>query len=288
MIGKSCAKIAVRSLILISLLQTPVFGLEMGFKLSAGYTFLRLDSVNRGIDSWAEWIKREAEETANWQYIGKDIRPLHPGTCLEGEILISFSARLGISLGTGYIYGDAKEKGIEVMVQRPTEAISHIYPVTASAYPLVLSGYYFFPLNGKLHLYARAGGGQVWAKYVYREAKKLESAEKYNYFLLGMTSARGPILLGGIGLVYETDVGVRFFIEGSMRKAKIEGFSGENELEEKGTLYSFEEYIPDLDFWQFKNEIRVDKPSGSNYRSVQEAVVDFSGYSVKIGFIIGF
>ena len=61
-----------------------------------------------------------------------------------------------------------------------------------------------------------------------------------------------------------------------------------NQLEETGTLYYFEEYVPELDFWQAKNEIRTEMPSGQNFRSVSEAMVDFSGVSVKIGFIVRF
>jgi len=276
------------SLVIICSFGLPIFAMELDFKISGGYAYIELGSINRGIESWAEWRKREADENTNWLYLGQKIHTLHSGIHLEGEILLSISKRLGISLGTGYLYGDFKEKENEVLVQRPSELLSQVYPVTVSAYPLVLSGYIFFPLSRKIQIYARAGGGLAWAKYVYREAKKLESAEKYNYFLLGRASASGSIFLGGIGFVYETEMGVRFFIEFSMRKAEIKGFSGENELEEKGRMYHFEEYIPDLDFWQIKNEIRVEKPSGPNFRSVSDAAVDFGGYSAKIGFIIRF
>jgi len=285
---KRFIKNVVRILVPVFLFGIPAMGAELSLKLSGGYTFLDVKSINRGLEDWAEWRKREAEENKNWLYLGQNVKSLQSGIHLEGEILLSFSRRIGISLGTGYIYGDLKEKETEVFVQRPSGVLSQVYPVTVSAYPLVLSGYYFIPLNNRLHVYARAGGGLAWAKYVYREAKKLESATKYNYFRLGRASASDSILLGGLGFVYETDVGVRFFVEGLIRRAKIQGFSGENELEEKGTLYYFEEYIPDLDFWQAKNEIRTEKPSGSNFRSVSEAVVDFSGLSVKIGFIIRF
>lgn len=271
-----------------SLSRTPLCGMELGFKLSGGYAYLNLKNTNRSMEDWAEWEKREAEANRNWQYLGKKVGDLHAGIDFEGEFLVSFFDRLEIGLGTGYIYADLNEEEIEVSVQRPAEPISHVYPLTVSAYPLVLSAYYFFPLKSGIRLFIRAGGGIAWAKYVNREARKLESTPRYNYFGLEQASASGSMLLGGIGLAYETEAGIRFFIEGSTRRAKISGFTGENILEEKGTLYHFEEYIPDLDFWQTKNEIRAEKPSGSNYRSVSEALVDFSGFSVKIGFAIRF
>lgn len=274
--------------VLLILFSMPARGMEVVFKLSGGYAYFDLKNINRGIDDWAEWKKREAEENKNWQYMGINIKSLHSGIQLEGEILFSFSTRLGISLGTGYIYGDLQEKEAEVLTQRPNGILSQVQPMTVSAYPVVLSGYYFIPLNSKLYLYVKGGGGFAWAKYVMREATKFESAEKYNYSRLERATGSGPIFQGGFGFVYETEVGVRFFLEGLVRTAKIQGFSGENQAEETGPLYYFEEYIPDLDIWQAKNEIRAEIPSGSNFRSVSEAVVDFSGLSVKIGFMIRF
>ncbi len=264
------------------------YGMKLDFKLSGGYAYLGVNGINRGIAGWAEWRKREAEENNNWQILGQNLDKLNSGIHLEGEILFSFSPRFGLSFGAGYIYSDVHEKDVEVLVQKVSGPISQIFPTTASAYPLVLTAYYFIPLNTKLHFYVRGGGGLAWANYVNREAKKAESAEKYNFFQLEKATASGPIFLGGFGFIFETEVGVRFFLEGLVRTAKIQGFSGENELEEKGTLYYFEEYDPSLDFWQAKNEIRAELPSGSDIRSVSETVVDFSGFSVKIGFIIRF
>jgi hypothetical protein len=278
----------VRILIPSILFCVPVMGFELDFKISAGYTYLDLQEVNTGLTSWAEWIKTEADNQKNWEYLAQNIHSLHSSILLEGEILLSFSRRLRISLGTGYLYGDLKENKAEVLVQRPTGVLSQVFPITASAYPVILSVYYFLPLNNRLYMYAKGGGGWAWAKYVQREGKKLESAINYNFTSVNRASATGAILLGGIGFMFETDVGLRFFVEGLIRKSQIQGFSGENEIEEQGTLYYFEEYIPDLNYWQVKNEIRTEKPTGSNIRAVSEAVVDFSGFSVTIGFIIRF
>jgi hypothetical protein len=278
----------IRILIPLFLIGIPVLGMELGFKLSGGYAFLADNSIMRSLEDWTEWKKMEAEGNPNWQYLGQDIKSLHSGIHLEGELLFSFSQRLGISVGTGYIYSDLQESETEVLVQRPYGVLSQVHPITVTAYPVILSGYYFIPVKNKLNIYIRGGAGMAWAKYVNREATKFESSNKYNYFRLESASAKGPVLLGGLGFVYETDMGVRFFCEGLYRRAKIRGFSGENELQEKGILYYFEEYTPNLDFWQTKIKIFAKTPTGANFRSVSEAEVDFSGLSVKIGFIIRF
>lgn len=279
---------SVLILMLLFSFGIPARGLDLDFKLSGGYAWINAGDVNRGLESWAEWRKREAEEDKNWLFLEQNVKSLHSGIHMEGEFLISFSPRFGISLGGGYIYGDLKEKQIEVEIQRVAGPFSQVYPVTLSAYPVVLSAYYFFPLGNDFQLYIRGGAGIAWAKYVGREAKKFESAGKYNYFRLDRASAQSPVFQGGVGIVFKTEIGVRFFCEVLGRSARIDGFSGENQAEETGMLYYFEEYIPDLDLWLTKNEIRAEKPAGENFRSVSEAVVDFSGISVKIGFIIRF
>ena len=69
---------------------------------------------------------------------------------------------------------------------------------------------------------------------------------------------------------------------------QISDFLGENDQEEIGTLYYFEEHIQDFDIWQAKNQIKAAAPSGENYRSVQKASIDLSGLSIRIGLVIKF
>jgi hypothetical protein len=61
-----------------------------------------------------------------------------------------------------------------------------------------------------------------------------------------------------------------------------------NTLQQDGTLFAFEEYIPDSDFWQAKLGVWPEAPAGSGFRSVREAVIDLSGFSVKMGIVLKF
>jgi hypothetical protein len=263
-------------------------GLDLHFKLSGGYAYLKLTEVHNSLYGWAEWKKIEAQENQNWQFLTNNVRSMHSGANLEGEILLFLTSRISVGLGAGYIYSDLNEKESEVTVERPTGTFSQVFPLSVSAYPVTISGYYFIPLRSNLRLFFRGGFGFIWAKYVNREGRKFLTANKYIYSELQKASASDPIVVGGLGLMYDSNMGVRFFIEGLSRWAKIKGFSGENDLEIKGTLYYFEEYNPDLDFWQVRTKIMTEKPSGPNFRSISEAIVDFSGFSAKIGFMIRF
>jgi hypothetical protein len=277
-----------RILILLLVFSDSAQGLDLHFKISGGYSYLKLSEVHRSLDGWAEWKKIEAKEKNNWQVLGENVRSMHSGVDLEGEILFFFTPRISLGLGAGYIYSDVNEAKAEVIVERPAGTQSQVFPLIVSAYPVTLSGYYFVPLSSNLRLFFRGGFGLVWAKYVNREGSKYLAANKYNYLELQKASASGSIILAGLGLMYDSDMGVRFFIEGTARLAKIRGFSGENEEGIKGTLYYFEEYHSDLDYWQAKAKIMAEKPSNPNFRSVSEAIIDFSGFSAKIGFMIRF
>jgi hypothetical protein len=275
-----------RILVLLLVFSDSALGLDLHFKISGGYAYLKLSEVHRSLHGWAEWKKIEAKENKNWQVLEENVRNMHSGINLEGELLFFITPRLSVGLGAGYLYSDVNETKAEVTVERPAGTLNQVFPMTVSAYPVTLSGYYFVPLRNNLRLFFRGGFGFVWAKYVNREGRKVLTAKNYNYFELQKASASGSIAIGGFGLMYDSDIGVRFFIEGTARLAKIQGFSGENELAIKGTLYYYEEYSSDLDFWQARAKIMAEKPSGPDFRSVSEAVVDFSGFSAKIGFMI--
>jgi len=280
--------VIVRILILLLVFSDSAQGLDLHFKISGGYAYLKLSEVHRSLNGWAEWKKIEAKENKNWQVLSENVRNMHSGVNLEGELLFFITPRLSLGLGAGYLYSDLSETEAEVTVERPAGTVSQVFPMTVSAYPVILSCYYFIPLRNNLRLFFRGGFGYVWAKYVNREGRKFLAATRYTYFELQKASASSSTAIGGFGLMYDSDIGVHFFIEGTARLAKIRGFSGENEQGIEGTLYYYEEYSSDPGFWQAQFKIMAEKPSGPDFRSVSEAVVDFSGFSAKIGFMIRF
>lgn len=261
--------------------------IELSLKLSGGLSYINLKNTNRTLQDWSEWQKREADYRKNWSFLGGEVRGFHSGFDFEGEIIVSFTPHLAAGVGTGYIHGELNEEKTEITLEKVLGTYIYVRPTKVSAFPLTLSGYYFFPLK-KVNFFIKGGAGIIWAKYIDREGNKKTSATKFAYHQLQRTSAKGSTLFGGLGIMYDMEPGMRFFVEGSARLAKISGFHGENKEGDTGILYFFEEYDPDLDFWQAKNRISADEPSGENIRSVEEATVDFSGFSVKIGIIIKF
>jgi hypothetical protein len=278
----------VRILIFLLVLAPFVQGLELNFKLSGGFVFSRMKEINRTLENWAEIQKREAEGNVNWNYLDENVKKLDMGVNLEGEIILFFTQRFAVGLGGGTMYSDLTEEEILVSIEKPGGVFHYVRPTTATLYPLTLSGYIFFPLKNRLNLFIKGGAGLAWAKLISREASKKTSLINYNYSQFQRSSASGSVFVGSVGLIYETEAGIRFFIEGQTQLTKIQGFTGIDQEGNTGTLFYFEEFNPDYDFWQAQMVLLPEKPSGDNFRSVSEASVDFSGFSAKIGFMIRF
>jgi hypothetical protein len=128
----------------------------------------------------------------------------------------------------------------------------------------------------------------MYAKFVGREGLKKENETRFFYTLFETASARRPAYLGGLGLSYNFDAAFGFFAEATAQSGKVGGFTGQDNLNQPGRLYTYEEYIPDLNFWQAKTHVLPGPPGGANFRSVREATVDLSGYTVRLGLILKF
>lgn len=280
-------KINILVFSLLFIVAVSSYCLQVNLKISGSLCYLNLEHINRSLNDWEEWIKKAGPIYNLWTYKEGKVENFHLGIAFEGEFMIFFTPRIGVSLGTGYIYGELADKKTALTIERPTGTFVHVMPVKINAFPLNLSAYYFFPLRKELKLFLKAGMGLAWAKYIERRGTEV-SEKKYSYNSSLRASGKGPAFFTSFGFIYESDPNIRFFIEGEAKLAKISGFEGETEEGESGTLFYFEEYDPDLDFWRAKNVILKEDPSGNNFRSVQKTVVDLSGFSLKIGVIIKF
>jgi len=261
---------------------------EFNLKLAGGLSFINPAGVNRALKDWEQWQIFNAEYTKTWTYLEGTVSEIDTAWDLEVEFLFSLSSRLAVGLASGYIYGSISEKNTSLTIEKVLGVFEVGKPTKMTAIPLILSAYYFQPISSSLRVYLRGGGGYLWATYVERESSREVGTENYSYPKSIQASARDTAFLLALGLLFETEPGVRFFVEGSWRQAKISGFDGEDKTGTAGTLFFLEEYDPDLDYWQGKYMISSEPPSGENYRSVKEAEVDFGGLSFKIGIMIRF
>lgn len=259
---------------------------EVNLKISGALCYLNPEHVNRSLHGWEEWFKKGGPK--GWSYKEGKVKDLHSGISFEGEFIISFTRRFAAGFGTGYIYSELSEEKTAITIDRSKETFIFVRPIKINAFPLNLSAYYFFPLSEKMKLFIRGGTGIVWAKYVERQGRAESLEDEFNYNWKQEATAQGQAYFTSLGLIYEPDPFFRFFIEGEAKLAKLSGFHGETEEGENGTLFFFEEYNPNLKFWAAQNVLLKEEPSGDNFRSIQETVMDLSGFSIKIGILIKF
>jgi len=271
------------------LVTTPQAGaVDLRLRFSAAVEKLRYDNADMGITGWAEELKLRAETFSNLQFVSQSVGTLKLGYGFEGELLFAFSRRLGLGLSGGYSYGSLPEKDVSTTIIWDGVTFHHTKPAKVIAYPVLASGYLFFPIGSKLNVYLRAGAGFTYAKFIGREGLKKEEEKQFFYTIFETASARRPAYLGGLGLSYNFDAAFGFFAEAAVRSGKVSGFTGEDTLKRPGRLYSYEEYISDLDFWQVKIHVLPAAPGGGNFREVREASLDLGGYSVKLGLFLKF
>jgi len=271
-----------------SLFPRPASGIDLSFKVSGSYSFLKLDGVNRVLQGWSDYKIKEVGAVADWSFESGEVKKLRGAVGLEGELVASVLGRLGIGMSFGYIYGELDESDTSLIIKKGGNPQINAHPVKVTAYPLVLSAYYFQPIGKKMQIYLRAGGGRLRAKYVNREAQKLPAAAAYTYPAFQIAEGGGTIAQGGLGVKYTMNDNLGFFLEAGYRRAEAAGFDGENRAGEKGKLYSFEEYRNELDYWQYQMKILTAAPAGDSIRNPAEAAIDFSGAALNVGLFMKF
>jgi len=263
-------------------------GLDIQLRLSSGLWRMDLGEVNSALLGWRDGLKQTWDLDPTQQFVSGDVIPLRLSIDFEAELVFSFSRWFKVGLSTGYAYGSFNEEATLLTFEQAAVLYERARPTKVSAYPFLASGYFNVPLGKKFNVYLRAGVGALLARYVSREAQKKVTDERFSYTSYDNAKATGLTYLGGLGLSYSFDESLGFFLEAAGRSARVDGFSGENRLEEKGVLYSYEEYLSKAGFWQPKMHVLPEPPSSDIVRNLREATVAFSGYSVKIGLLLKF
>jgi len=281
--------LAIAALCMVLLLLPPSSrGLDIQLRLSSGLWQMNLGEVNAALVGWRDGLKQTADVDPNMQFVSGDGGRLRLGVDFEAELVLSFSRWIKLGLSAGYGYGSLDEKATLLTIEQAGTLFERARPTKVSAFPFLVSGYFNLPLGRKFNVYLRAGVGAIQARYVSREAQKKVADTRFTYPAYDNAKASRLTYLGGLGLSYSFDQSLGFFIEAAARSARVDGLTGENRLEQKGILYSYEEYLPQAGFWRPTMHVLPEEPGGGNVRNVREAVVDFSGYSIKIGLLLKF
>lgn len=272
------------------LLLSPSLGLSFDFRLkfSPGLWSINPQDVNSALGGWKESVVGRVPLNPTWILEGENVDSMRLGSSFEAEIMAFATPRLAFGFSAGYVYSDLSEEEVYIVIVQEGLPYIRAHPTKISAYPFMFSAYYSIPLASKLQVYLRAGTGYIRAKYVDRSALKTSEEGRFDYSDFQAARAGNSAFLGGLGLAYAFDQAVGFFVEAEVHAAKVSGFVGDMSLSEEAILYYLEEYDEELDYWQPKLLLETEMPSSGKIRSVREARVDFSGFSIKIGINLKF
>jgi hypothetical protein len=261
---------------------------EFYLKLGSGLGFVRPETLDALITDWQTWHKKEAERAVKFAFLSGEASKFRMTTDFDAEFLAALTPRLHIGLAGGILYGEIPQAKTELTIEKELGTFIQVHPVELTALPFALVGYYILPIGGQWSAFIKAGAGKIFAKFSDRDGRRLTTNENFSYQETQTASGQGPYFVGGLGLRVLLSTGLSLVAEVEGRSARIRGFTGEKKDGTLGSLYTYEAYDSQLDFWQAKVQIHESPPAGEAVRSVGETLVDLSGFRAKISLLIRF
>jgi hypothetical protein len=261
--------------------------------LRIGVLFFMMFSIIDYADATSE-KKFELKISGGISYLaGTDFDPnaaseknsLDWGKEISGEILFHLS-RIALCGGVGYING--KSSSESVTSEGGAVTATSTSNLDAKAIPLTLGIYYFLPVSSKSQIFLHAGAGYYFVSFERDSRRENDTPYWIEVDLKGNDGDFG--FHGGIGFEYAISENIIFVIEGAGRYAKIKGYEGTRNRNDSngwsdsttGEFYTLERFLGEQG-WQKRTNVFTEKPSGDDVRNVRTPLIDFSGFTVRIG-----
>ncbi len=258
-------------------------GVKIGLRLTGGMNSLSTGDINKDIqgenDYWKGW---------HGMTISGEFQKIRYGFDGQADLLIYFTPRFGLSLGSGYILG--KKDAGQVTLTSPSDNRSESLINQISAIPILAGLFFIYPISSGSRIFVQAGGGYYFAKYSqsgdYDRTGDINFSEEWTQ----NAAANGFGFHGGLGFEFDLGRNVAFVIEGFGRRVQIDGFKGDwihrysdrDPYTGHGSLYYWE--------WEGIPNVRMGEefPSYPDIKNVREAIIDFSGFAIRAGIRIVF
>lgn len=256
---------------------------KLELKISGGITHISGGDWNTSMEGRSEWMKYLREQAGS--IYNPEIDFLDGGKEIDGQIVFYLNPKFALGVGVGYID-----------VQGFSHSTTTIEGVTGnsktdykcSAIPVTFGLYYFIPVSPKIQFSVGAGAGYYFASFSANHRRE----DGTGYWLTndreGTSGDFG--FHGGIGFEYSLSKSIAILIEGVGRYAKIDGFEGtrnradaNNWSDSSEGRYYYVEYQQQGIEWFPRVIISAETPSNPDYKNVRSAVVDFSGFAIRIG-----
>ena len=264
---------------------------RFGTKLTGGMGYSLFDDLHAWRNGEDQYQKLVAQKEA--QSVQGRFREFHVGFDIEGDLMIFLSRRLGIILGTGYIYAHGPE-GKNKITRSVTDGTWTIsFDDKAAAIPVRLGLFGIIPLFSAARIILNAGAG-----YYFAEWSNTFKREGRDIWINDYQKAKGSGIGYQGGVAFEFDIfrNVSFIIETGGRYAKIRNFKGDFKHQDSegnaqylsGDLDFYEYYSSYVSRWFPWIAIQKHEFSESIIRGYRKGSIDFSGLSVRSGIKIQF
>ncbi len=247
---------------------------------SGGGSYISGGDLNDGAQGFADYRSNILAVQPQGQ-----AKPAHLGYILGGELTLALSSHFSLGIGVDYFLGE-RESLVEFPDDPSSETLTTHPEIQAIPLRLAIS-YYPVP-----NFYAKIGIEYYLAKcaYYYR-SERVGSWEEWR----GEATAQDFGILAGLGFEFELTSSFDFIVEATARYARISGFTGRDRSKdstgtdhiEEGTLYFYRVQTAGEDSYPLLF-IREDTPTEANVFDPREAVINFSGLSLKACFRIKF
>lgn len=267
------------------------FETKFSINVKWGPRYISIGDINKYLEAFDSYLS----EMTNYE--GDKIKRLNNyKKTVEGELRLYVSSKFAIGVGIEKI-SEKNESRFEFTDPFPFNDRDNFHTISTksevSAVNLKLGTYYTIPLVRRINLILNGGIDYYISKaslYKYHKCYPevfiwpYEKEEEYDI------SAGRFGFHGGIGFEYRILDDLSIVLEFQGRYTRMKNLKGTkiitDEGEEEGILYIgdkkwFDEYCPDL-------IISPSKPSGDEFRNVREAILDFSGYSLRLGIKLNF
>jgi hypothetical protein len=252
-------------------------GFQLKFFGGAGYHLL--DDFSQGLKGWDDEV-----EASPYSYIEKGgFQPFHLGWDFGVEFGVTLNRRWGIGLGAGAIQ-TGRESLRESAYKSDKLATYEFYQerltTRVRAIPLTLCLQLGLFSNNRMNLSAVGGISYYFGTvdWEYRTQNK-SSSEFTEENWRGTSGAWG--FQGGLELDFNINRKLTFFVEGLGRYARWTDVRGDFQADGTTVKDAFLWYT---EWGQFPGlAIDSKEPSGGIYQNVRKAVIDLSGFSVRVG-----
>lgn len=268
-------------------------GFGFSFRAHGGISYLAAGDVNTANGGWFAYY-RSMVDLYDLEMTG-GYSPVHLGSDVGAEAIIHLSARIGVSVGLGYL---RSSRSATMTMNNPAEPnlVTHAARPALSAIPIRLGLVIAVPLAPKTSLLASAGGA-YFAAVKYREVHRTDIASGYWWERMITAEMNRKSNVGfeaGLGVERQISGNLFLFVEARGRYARFKDFdqavmttdSADMEPEQTvGKIYlgTFTNYQVPGTWADFHVDSEV-PPTWPEYSEYREARFDFSGICLQVGF----